>query len=69
MIHPNRMMETAMPMKPAVILRKSEERKQKRQKEEMKMTSPRHDSREKSLDRFKLAVAKACTYTHVLLLL
>lgn len=30
MIHPNRMMETAMPMKPAVILRRSEERKRRK---------------------------------------
>lgn len=34
MIHPNRMMETAMPMKPAVILRRSEERERRQARKE-----------------------------------
>lgn len=41
MIHPNRMMETAMPMKPAVILRRSKTKQKSKNK--MKMVAPKQD--------------------------
>lgn len=49
MIHPNRMMETAMPMKPAVILRRSEEReRRKARKKTWRWWHPDRTAREES---------------------
>lgn len=57
MIHPNRMMETAMPMKPAVILRRSEG-KEKSKKKDMKMAVPRENSQGRVQTNVDLLVLK-----------